>query len=188
MLCLSGAFLDIRRRAWRFYRVYANTTAPVLFAAAAPERKLMGACYGHHTVTPFAVVSSYIPPPRVYDSPYYDGLIRKLSMSIAHFSNADRLLLTTQANTAALQSGWKQCLVSPALPFDIEHHLRELRPFYKKILFLNLTTALPYGPPALAANNDSMVLRLPEGLDPGSMLSCMWHAATDICLFWQWIY
>ena len=136
-------YYDTRRRALPYYDEYQKTGTPLLFPQSQRLRqKLTGACSGHEAVSPYAILTTS-------HNERQDPLIAKLGVSVSHFNNADRLLITTHAASLSSSStAWSQCLIAASthLHHDIQPFafLAELQPFYTVILYLNLTSVLPF--------------------------------------------
>jgi hypothetical protein len=126
----------MRSRALQYYSAYAATTQPLLFSTSATEGRILPPCFSHHASAPYAVTTLYSDPSR------QRALVCPLGRSLAHFTNADRLFITAEASDEARECGWRQCLW-PAL-LERDEHLRLLLPFYSRVLFLELSSVLPF--------------------------------------------
>ena len=135
------------RRATRWWKTLANTTDYVWFPDRQPRREITD-CYGHRTVTDFAVVTTFYTPHHPQSTVLAEIMACKLAKSIRHFTNADLLLVTSHASNVARECGWSQCLYSvPDKLFLFSNplliHLSLIHASYTKILFLDLHTTLP---------------------------------------------
>ena len=177
----------IRDSALTYFRSYMETATPVRFPSV-PPRFLTAACPGHHTDTAFAVVTVYEGQHQRL-RPRQQQMICRLARSATHFTNADLFLLTAEASSDALKCGWKQCLFE-RLP-NTTAWMNAMARLYTRILFLNLTLALPYRQfaPMLTGGvvKTPAIMLLPPDLDPASWWSCLRYRAADVCLFWSWV-
>jgi hypothetical protein len=120
------------RQAWVTYNNNNNNDHHTLLATV-PLRKLQG-CYGHHLNTAFAVASMLHHPNQWITQ----QMLGKVARQVRRFTNADLVLLTTEASDEARFAGWSQCLTTAPLSLSL------LAP-YTQVLLLELDT-LPLRP------------------------------------------